>query len=79
MQPKEVLCKAWNTPRLKYLATNVLAASAHFNAVAFWIMWEVTYERGLTSSPRDRARVLLRFIEVRLLCWVRFGWVSFKR
>ena len=65
IRPQECLRKAWMSPRLKHTAPNVLACIAHFNGVAAWVSWEVTYE----SSLRERARVLLRFLEIAVECF----------
>jgi len=72
IQPKECLRKAWSSPRLKHSATNVLALSAHFNAITFWIIWELTYEPAL----KDRARVLLRFVEIAICCYEHRAYCS---
>ena len=64
VEPSECLCKAWMVPALKHRARHVLACSAHFNAVSFWMQWELTFE----SSEKQRARIMCRFVEVASEC-----------
>lgn len=62
--PSECLFKAWMVPALKHRARHVLACSAHFNSVSFWVQWELTFE----SSETQRARLMCRFVEVASEC-----------
>lgn len=60
IRPTECLRKAWERPALRHTAPNVLAASAHFNAVSMWAQYEVVCE----PEPKTRAKVLVRFMAI---------------
>lgn len=64
----ELLDCAWEKPRLRYRAPNVIALTQHYNRLSQWVAWEILTEKPL----RKRLKKMEQLIELaRLLFELR--------
>lgn len=60
IQPTELLNQAWNKPKLKHRASNVLAMINRSNEVSGWVAAMILKQEKL----RTRARMWIKFVKI---------------
>jgi hypothetical protein len=65
IQPKELLNKAWSSPKLKHRSTNVLAMVERFNVISHWVAYVILSQKAYP----DRVRAFEMFIRIAHICY----------
>ncbi len=65
IQPKELLNKAWSSPKLKHRSPNLLAMIDRFNTISHWVAFTILSQKAYA----DRVRAFEMFIRIAGVCF----------